>query len=78
VMAAVAPAEHVHAVGADIGKRGRFGEVVAHPGIGDGNAGKEKPRRSGARVTGREDPLLHLTSTAAALIKGAEIHGSYA
>jgi hypothetical protein len=33
VMAAVAPAENVHAVGADIGKRGRLGQVVGHPDI---------------------------------------------
>jgi hypothetical protein len=34
VMAAVAPAEHVNAIGEDIGKCGRLGKVIGHPGIG--------------------------------------------
>jgi hypothetical protein len=35
VMAAVAPAEHVHAIGADIGQGGRDRVVIGHPGIGN-------------------------------------------
>jgi hypothetical protein len=33
VMTAVAPAEDVNAIGANIGKRRRLGKVVGHPGI---------------------------------------------
>jgi len=34
VMAPVAPAEDIDAIGADIGKSRRFGKVVRHPDIG--------------------------------------------